>query len=228
MNQLQDLITKQLRPNDKLPSERTLSEQYHVSRNTVRSALNQLFLQGYIYRSTGKGTFVADHLGNRTDVAGSFSFTKQMGAMNRNPKSQIEGLTQSPASAEVASHLRIEAGAPVFVLDRLRIADQKPMMVERTYLPADALPGLSRKMLEHASLYDTLESQFGVHIATVDEIFFADLMTAEHAKLLNVPVHSACLQIRRTTFTEAGQVIEYTMSAARADQFVYHVHHAGN
>ncbi|VTU50187.1 GntR family transcriptional regulator [Lactobacillus casei str. Zhang] [Lacticaseibacillus rhamnosus] len=43
---------------------------------------NQLFLRGFIYRSTGKGTFVAERFDERTDVSGSYSFTKQMLAMN--------------------------------------------------------------------------------------------------------------------------------------------------
>ena len=59
VDQLETFIKEILQPNDKLPSERDLSELYHVSRNTVRSALNELFLRGFIYRSTGKGTFVA-------------------------------------------------------------------------------------------------------------------------------------------------------------------------
>lgn len=90
VDQLEAFIKEKLQPNDKLPSERDLSELYHVSRNTVRSALNELFLRGFIYRSTGKGTFVAERFDERTDVSGSYSFTKQMLAMNRQPVTKIQ------------------------------------------------------------------------------------------------------------------------------------------
>lgn len=199
--QLEELVTQRLRPNDKLPSERTLSEQYHVSRNTVRTALNQLFLRGYIYRSPGKGTFVAEPLDNRADVSAAFSFTQQMGAMNRNPESRVVSLKTIPASPLVAEHLRLRHGALVFVLDRLRLADHQPMMVERSYLPASALPGFSKSLLQDTPLYDLLAKHYGIHIATVDETFFADLMAPEYAQLLKVAPASACLKIRRTTFT---------------------------
>ncbi|WP_054663241.1 GntR family transcriptional regulator [Lacticaseibacillus camelliae] len=225
---LATLVTEQLCPNDKLPSERALSEQYHMSRNTVRAALNQLFLQGLIYRSPGKGTFVAEPLDDRADVAAAFSFTQQMGAMKRNPESKVVGLKQVPASPMVADHLRLNHGAAVYVLDRIRMADHRPMMAERSYLPAAVLPNLSKALLKDTPLYDLLEHHYGIHIATVDETFFADLMSAEYAQLLDVPPNSACLKIRRTAFTSAGNIIEYTMSAARADQFVYHVQHANH
>ncbi|KRN25211.1 GntR family transcriptional regulator [Lacticaseibacillus camelliae] len=228
VKKLEEYITKELRPNDKIPSERALSKQYQVSRNTVRIALNQLFLRGDIYRSPGKGTFVADRMSGRTDVASSISFTKQMGAMNLNPKSRIEELKQIAVPEKIAKHLRLDPGAPVFVLVRLRIANDEPMMFERTYLPADLLPGFSKKLLGTTPLYDLLDKHYGIHIATVDETFFADLMGDEYAKALNVATGSACLKIRRTTFTDSDRIIEYTKSVARADRFIYQVHHANH
>ena len=74
VDQLETFIKEKLQANDKLPSERDLSELYQVSRNTVRAALNELFLRGFIYRSTGKGTFVAERFDERTDVSGSLQF----------------------------------------------------------------------------------------------------------------------------------------------------------
>jgi len=63
-SQLKDLILQwieigELKPNDKLPSERALSEDYRVSRVTVRQALNDLVQDGAITKQHGKGYFVA-------------------------------------------------------------------------------------------------------------------------------------------------------------------------
>ena len=48
-----------LRPNEKLPTEGDLSEQYKASRNTVREAIRRLTDEGLLESRPGQGTFVA-------------------------------------------------------------------------------------------------------------------------------------------------------------------------
>ena len=48
------------KPGEKLPSEAELVEHYHVSRNTIRSAINKLVTLGMAETHQGKGTFVCD------------------------------------------------------------------------------------------------------------------------------------------------------------------------
>ena len=59
--QIRDLINyKNLEPGDKLPSERTLSEKFGVSRGNVREAINKLELYGLLKSKPQSGTFIAD------------------------------------------------------------------------------------------------------------------------------------------------------------------------
>jgi LacI family transcriptional regulator len=51
-----------LRPGQKIPSERELSEIYNVSRTTAKAAVLQLAQEGIVVRATGKGTFVSSDL----------------------------------------------------------------------------------------------------------------------------------------------------------------------
>jgi GntR family transcriptional repressor for pyruvate dehydrogenase complex len=48
--------------NAKLPSERVLAEQYGVSRNTVREAIQRLAARGLVRSRSGSGAFVTDQL----------------------------------------------------------------------------------------------------------------------------------------------------------------------
>ncbi|VHD69575.1 GntR family transcriptional regulator [Streptococcus pyogenes] len=48
-------IRKSMTENDKLLSERELSDLYGVSRITIRLALKELELRGLIYKKQGKG-----------------------------------------------------------------------------------------------------------------------------------------------------------------------------
>lgn len=58
-----------LRPGDKLPSERDMSEMLETSRNSVREALRILEDRGLIYVKTGSGVFIKDTYGSGGTLA---------------------------------------------------------------------------------------------------------------------------------------------------------------
>lgn len=59
VEQIQSLIKNgELQPGDKLPSERKLSETFHVSRNCVREAIRSLAEQGVLESRLGDGTYL--------------------------------------------------------------------------------------------------------------------------------------------------------------------------
>lgn len=61
ISQIRDLINyKNLEPGDKLPSERSLSEKFSVSRSNVREAIQKLEFYGLLKSIPQSGTFVAN------------------------------------------------------------------------------------------------------------------------------------------------------------------------
>lgn len=74
VQQLRELIVQQnIKPGDKLPSERVLTERLQVGRSSVREALRSLELLGLIETKHGGGTFLADSQQHKlVDVVGSF------------------------------------------------------------------------------------------------------------------------------------------------------------
>lgn len=61
--QLHDELLKQIKsgqyqPGDRIPSEMQLSAMYHISRVTVRNAIQQLVDEDLLIKRHGKGTFV--------------------------------------------------------------------------------------------------------------------------------------------------------------------------
>ena len=64
MDQIERLILEgKVRPGQKLPSERSLAEEFDVSRPTVREAIQKLEARGLIQRRHGGG-----YMGARTDL----------------------------------------------------------------------------------------------------------------------------------------------------------------
>lgn len=58
----EDITEGKYEDGDLLPSENVLSEEYDISRNTLRQALAVLMQDGLIYKIQGKGTFVKREL----------------------------------------------------------------------------------------------------------------------------------------------------------------------
>src|SRR5215467_14539083 len=114
---LQMIQSGKLRPGDPLPSEGELRRLCGVSRMTARQALQALEKQGFSSRHRGQGSFVSQPKVEK-DIMHLAGFTAEMRALGLKPSSRLLTAETVPASAEVASRLMIEIGAPVFHLRR--------------------------------------------------------------------------------------------------------------
>lgn len=228
-DQLVDILTEKIeheyRPGDLLPSERELSKYYGLSRTTVRLALQELERLGLVVRQHGRGTFVADRSVQATNLSQTYSFTDQMREMGREPETTILEFSEIEADKNLAEHLNAHIGDKMFKLKRLRSADGMPMMVERTYLPVRKFMSLKRPMLEADALYHVIEDVFHERIRVAEEEFFASIARPADAHLLDIGEGAPVLDLVRTTYNIGNEVIEYTLSVARADQFKYKISH---
>ena len=222
---LTDKIEHEYEPGDMLPSERALSERYGLSRTTVRLALQELERQGYVIRKHGRGTFVADRSTRVADLLESYSFSEQMRDMGREPSTFVLEFDQIEADKNLARAMNITLGDKLYKLRRLRLADDLPMMVEVSYLPVRLFLSLTRPMLEEASLYDIIENTYSQKIHVAEEDFCASVAKASDARLLDIAEGDPVLNLVRTTFNTENEVVEYTLSVARGDQFKYRVYH---
>lgn len=232
-DQLVDILTEKIeheyRPGDLMPSERELSERYGLSRTTVRLALQELERLGLVVRQHGRGTFVADRSAQTTNLMQTYSFTEQMRSMGRDPYTTILEFCEFEADKNLAEHMGTRIGEKLFKLKRLRMADGMPLMIERTYLPVRKFLSLKRPQLEHKSLYDVIEHDFHVKVRLAEEEFFASIARPADAHLLDISEGAPVLDLVRTTFDSGNEIVEYTLSVARADQFKYKVvHHRGD
>lgn len=83
--QIRDYLNDQIdrghwKHNDRLPSEKQLSEQFNVSRITVKNALSELMEKGLVYRIQGKGSFVSANQGGEPQLYKSSSAPKPAGS----------------------------------------------------------------------------------------------------------------------------------------------------
>ena len=120
-----------LQPGDMMIAENSLCDILNVSRTTVRQSMNQLVEEGLLVRYRGKGTFIADFKIKR-NMNHLYNFTEDMKAIDAKPGSKVikvEVLDRCPD--DIAEILELPTSqTPVFYLERLRLANQVPILWE--------------------------------------------------------------------------------------------------
>jgi GntR family transcriptional regulator len=208
-------VAGRMEPDTLMPSEKELMAYAGVSRATVRKAIADLVQEGVLYARQGRGTFTAP-LRILTDLERPAGFTATMRRLGRTPATRVISVEKVPATAALAEQLQIGPGDEVIVFERLRLVDGEPAMLERTHVAASVAPGLAEKDLS-CSFYELLAADYGLRPACGIELIVALNADWHLAKLLDVPIGSALLATARTSETDRGVPLEYTLRHARGD-----------
>ncbi len=215
------LQARMLEPGVLIPSEKELMQLAGVGRATVRRAIADLVQEGVLATQQGRGTFTAPRR-VETSLSRPTGFTETMRRLGRRPTTRVLQAELASAPPEIAERLAIAVGARIAVIERLRLIDDEPCMLERTHMSADMLPGL----LEHdlsGSLYELIASRYGLHPAAGDESITAINADRHLAQLLGVPIASALLATVRVTVSDGDAPLEYTIRHARGDLLAFTV-----
>ena len=213
--------TGDLQPGARLPSEHALSTEHKVGRNTIRHALSDLAAKGYVESVQGVGTFVTETHFPKT-VEFLYGFSQEMAQRGKVVASKVLEAKLITADPLLARVLRIQLGAEVVFLNRLRIVDGKPAAIERAYLPHSFCHGILDHDFSEESLYDVLAVLYNMKPDHAEQEIGAEIATPQVADLMELKHPAPVLVIRRETRTADGRVIEYVESEFRADRFRFY------
>jgi len=212
-----------LKPEDRLPSEEEIATQCQVSKITVRQALAELGNAGYVKRYQGRGTFVTRHRVEQGPRKLS-SFTSEMQLRGLNAASKVLEQSVIRADETLAEKLEIEAGTEVFLLKRLRLADDEPMGIQTAHLPLSLVPGIANREFGNTSLYEVLQRKYRLRPASAHETHFAVALRKHDARLLGLRSGSPALAAERLTRLADGRVLEYAVSLMAANRYKIVLH----
>lgn len=224
----EDLLKKihsgDYKKNEIIPKEIDLAEQYHVSRPTVRQAVQSLVADGYLERKQRKGTIVKRNKINQEFTHIIESYDSEMKRKGLKPKTKVLTFKKENANLDICLNLNITEDEEVYKLVRLRYAETDPIVLVTTYLPVKMLPELLEINFSERKLYDALtELDFPItSIVRKLEVIKADETTSD---LLDITEEDPIFYFHSVGYTNNRIPIEYSISKYRGDlnSFIFEV-----
>ncbi|MCY7401145.1 MAG: GntR family transcriptional regulator [Nocardioides sp.] len=212
------IVSRKLRPGDRLPSEVDIAAALGVSRMTLRQALASVESKGLLERRRGRlgGNFVSQP---RFDfsLVGLPGFTEQMRRAHVEAGALVvQALTRAP-SADVRRALKLRRGDQVHEVLRVRSANGDPITLEETYFPAAVFPGMLELELGD-SLYQVMGREYGKAPHAADEVIEPVKATPQQAELLGIATDDSLLLITRTSYAADGVPVEFARDYFRPDR----------
>lgn len=221
---LHQIESGELSEGDTLPGERVLAEMYDISRVTVRKCIGKMVEEGYLIRSHGKETMVAQrkvnhHLGRLVGSIEEILTTEDAAASVVVLKKGFD-----PGSASVRRHLKISESADtrIYAFSRVIITGGEPLALNYSFVPYDIGKIIDVLDLTTAKVFPYLEN-CGYDLGYGEQEISSAVCTEDIAGVLHYEVGQPILVIRRTIYLENGYPIMYEKTVYRGDRYKYSI-----
>jgi DNA-binding GntR family transcriptional regulator len=202
------IATGEYTPGARIPSETSLAKRFGVTRMTVRHAVDGLISEGLVTRRHGSGTYVSQRRQPQRALNRLTGFTEDMRGQGRDATSSELHRAEVDAPDHVRDQLELQAGAHVVVLERLRRLDGRAVAIQRVWLPFSRAPELARRSLNGASLYETLEQDYGIRVSTARQRITAVAASDRESELLAVAQGAPLIFAERLTRDANNRPVE--------------------
>lgn len=105
-----------------------------------------------------------------------------------------------PASRDIAADLFIPEGTPVARIQRLQLADGRPVTLMENYIEYAKVPGIEQHSGHFVALYQFLEETYGLIIDATRDRISAKSADFLEARVLEIEPKTALLVIRRISY----------------------------
>ena len=214
------ILENQLQPDDKLPGERSLCEILGASRTLVRAAINQLVQEGVLYSKIGSGTYIEKPKVCRP-LQVYIPFKSTVENEGRKFTTKVLSVTKAESDKNIARHLHLTIGQPVYELKRLRSIDDIPFMIDVSYIDAKRFGKLDNYDFSVKSLYTVLQQDYHTRVSKGNEKIGITFASQSEAAFLSVPEGDALFFISGLAYDENDLPIEYAKVVIKKDLVMF-------
>jgi GntR family transcriptional regulator len=219
--QIKDYLLSKIRegaygPGDRLPTEDELTRQFQTSKSPVRQALENLRMEGVIYRHPGRGTFVSPS--PTSDGAWTLGSIKDIIGFGAHTRFHLLDFSRGKISKELHRIFKVEKGKFIHI-QGIRFLRDRPLYYLSVFLPQHIGRSIKVKDIAETPIILALEKKLRIRLNKCIQNISAASADARLAKSLEIPPGSPVLCIERFYYSEPGEIIEWARSYCRPDLF---------
>ncbi len=201
----QKIINKEYKFGAMLPKEMDLMDIYDVSRHTIRKSMDRLFIEGYIYKVKGKGTFVksvkADY-----KLSNLSSFSEIMDSQEGKPNSIVIEAREIKLTDRIRKKLDVGDVQldTCYYIERIRRNGKTNLCFEKTYINKELCPNIIDFITPNVSTYKLYEDKYNLTMDNGEYNLEAINASPSIAKILDITDGDAILYMTaRITIIDA-------------------------
>ncbi len=207
----------------KFLTERQICQRYEVSRATANKALSNLVSEGLLEFRKGVGTFVR---GRPLDynLRALVSFVDKARAAGKQPGTEVlqfQTVRAEDVLDDVPQLLQVGPEANLYYVERLRLADGLPVILEKRYVVSEHCPDLSPEDVR-GSLYSVWTHRYQLSIEGADESIRAVNARGADARLLKLRDGAAGMLIRSVGYLSGNRPLWSERTLYRGDAYEFH------
>lgn len=210
-----DILKGELKSGDVIPSERELMQIFNMSRTPIRKALDELERENLIIRRIGDGTYVNIPILDQV-INKFYSFTEEMKKRGKTPTGKVVNFEEK----EDDIYGIYSEKTQVYEIERIKYADEEPLMYSQTIIPKKIVTDLTKEILEKKPLYEILREKCDFRFLKAEQKIKPCLVNKIEAEYLNVAEGSLGILIERKLFM-GKDIIEYSKGIVRGDRFEF-------
>ncbi|RTR36349.1 GntR family transcriptional regulator [Robertmurraya yapensis] len=205
-----------------LPTEMTLVEEFNVSRNTVRRAIQKLNEDGLVYSVKGRGVVILEST-KKDNMYVPLSNFQGFNTLHTNKKSESKSIVKSFSEIiideDLAERTSFDAGETAYFIERIRIVDGVRVMYDTSYFRANIVENLTEE-IAHGSIYSYIRETIGIQIASAKTFLKVETANAKDMDYLDLEGNNCVGVAENLVYTDMGKLFEYTEIRFIPNKFV--------
>jgi GntR family transcriptional regulator of bglA len=191
----------------KLNTEDAYIEEFNVSRNTIRNAIDLLIKRGYCFPIQGSGVFLRRKKpAYGYDLENINSLTNYMAPLQ--VTNELLDFREIPANEEMARRIEVPIGSPLYYVVRMRYVDHKPYVYETIFFNKVLMSDFNFNAAQ-GSIYDYLNNKMKQPITFIDLVIQVARIDLEEARNLQLVLGDPCLLVDGYSMTRTGDIIMF-------------------